>query len=229
MAKTVSKKTLSVIIAAAGYSVRMRAQTPKVLLTLAGKPVLTHSVETFSALDEVREIVVAAPAELAAKFRKLLRPYEKVSVVTGGGLRLESVARAAARLSKRAAFTAVHDGARPLVTAALIRRVLAKAVKTGAAVPALTPAETVKQADSKGRVRQTLDRSRLHLVQTPQIFEKNLFFKALAFAKKTKKEYTDDAAMVEALGHTVHVVKGDRRNIKITYPDDLKLAGILIG
>ncbi len=181
------KGTLGVIIAAGGSSVRMGSDDPKVLIQLGGKPILAWSLEIFNSMDETKEIVVAALPAKIQEFERVAAPFKKVRVTGGGASRMESVARGAKRLSEGLDFIAVHDGARPLITSELVRVVLESAAEAGAAAPALTPAETVKQADGQGRILKTIDRGLLRLVQTPQIFQAELFKEALAAAGVEKR------------------------------------------
>lgn len=219
---------LGVIIAAAGESRRMKSDTPKVLMDLAGMPVLAHSMDVFSGIEEVERVVISAPPSLATLFRKLARGEKDIRVVKGGRLRQESVERALAKMGRGVDYVAIHDGARPLVTRGLVRRVLKKAIKTGAAIPAVEPNETVKKKGPRGTVAGTADRRRLLLAQTPQIFEAELYREALKRARATGGEFTDDASMVEALGYGVWTVKGDYRNLKITRPEDMRMALALL-
>jgi 2-C-methyl-D-erythritol 4-phosphate cytidylyltransferase len=220
---------VGVIIAAAGASKRMGTSASKVLLPLAGKPVLAHSLETFSSIEEITSIIVAAPKRFLGQFRAISRDFPHVKVTAGGATRIESVSKAASLLPDNIAFIAVHDGARPFFTPALFRRVLRKAAKTGAAAPGIAPSDTVKQIDETGDVLATLKRENVALVQTPQIFRAELFNEALTEAFKSGGVYTDDLAMIEAVGGIPLIVPGDRRNIKITFPEDISIAELIIG
>ena len=212
---------VSAIIAAGGRGLRFGGSSPKQLLTLGGRPILARSVDAFVACDVISEIVVALPADLAAAPPSYLEQRGKpVTVVSGGDERRTSVANAFARISERAEIVVIHDAARPLVSADLIRRTVAAASETGAAIAALRAHDTVKQTDGAGAITATLPRERIYLAQTPQAFRVPVLRDALRLAG----EATDEAMLAERAGHTVRVVDGDPRNLKITTPDDLTMA-----
>ena len=212
---------VSAIIAAGGRGLRFGGSSPKQLLTLGGRPILAMSVDAFVACDVISEIVVALPAAMAAAPPSYLEQRGKpVTVVSGGDERRASVANAFARVSERAEIVVIHDAARPLVTADLIRRTVAAASETGAAIAALRAHDTVKQTNGAGAITATLPRERIYLAQTPQAFRVPVLRDALRLVG----EATDEAMLAERAGHTVHVVDGDPRNLKITTPDDLTMA-----
>jgi 2-C-methyl-D-erythritol 4-phosphate cytidylyltransferase / 2-C-methyl-D-erythritol 2,4-cyclodiphosphate synthase len=212
---------VSAIIAAGGRGLRFGGSSPKQLLTLGGRPILARSVDAFVACDVISEIVVALPADLAAAPPSYLEHRGKpVTVVSGGDQRRASVANAFARVSERAEIVVIHDAARPLVSADLIRRTVAAASETGAAIAALRAQDTVKQTNSEGAITATLPRERIYLAQTPQAFRVPVLRDALRLVG----EATDEAMLAERAGHTVRVVDGDPRNLKITTPDDLTMA-----
>jgi 2-C-methyl-D-erythritol 4-phosphate cytidylyltransferase/2-C-methyl-D-erythritol 2,4-cyclodiphosphate synthase len=212
---------VSAIIAAGGRGLRFGGSSPKQLLTLGGRPILARSVDAFVACDAISEIVVALPADLAAAPPSYLEQRGKpVTVVSGGDERRTSVANAFACISDRAEIVVIHDAARPLVSADLIRRTVAAASETGAAIAALRAHDTVKQTDGAGAITATLPRERIYLAQTPQAFRVPVLRDALRLAG----EATDEAMLAERAGHTVRVVDGDPRNLKITTPDDLMMA-----
>nr|WP_173812735.1 2-C-methyl-D-erythritol 4-phosphate cytidylyltransferase [Dendrosporobacter quercicolus]NSL47939.1 2-C-methyl-D-erythritol 4-phosphate cytidylyltransferase [Dendrosporobacter quercicolus DSM 1736]SDM66584.1 2-C-methyl-D-erythritol 2,4-cyclodiphosphate synthase [Dendrosporobacter quercicolus] len=218
---------VSVIIAAAGQGKRMGAGVNKVLLPLAGKPVLLHCIETFSRCPQIDElIIVAAPEELAAVERLLggcqgLKPYKLVS---GGSERQYSVANALQAVAAGTQVVLVHDGARPLVEAGLIAAVIQAAGRHGAAIAAVPVKNTIKAVDKDGFVSATLPRHSLWAVQTPQAFRCAVLRQAYEYAAKAGLLATDDAALVEQLGVRVKVVDGAYDNVKITTPEDLRLA-----
>lgn len=156
--------------------------------------------------------------------RELLRADGEQSerVVAGGATRQASVAAALAELSPDVELVAVHDGARPFVSEELISRCLEAAAARGAAVAAVPATDTVKSVDPDGVVVDTLDRGRLWFVQTPQVFRRKLLLSAYESAAQAGVEATDDAALVERLGHEVVVVAGKPDNIKITWPSDVR-------
>jgi 2-C-methyl-D-erythritol 4-phosphate cytidylyltransferase/2-C-methyl-D-erythritol 2,4-cyclodiphosphate synthase len=175
----------------------------------------------------VEEIVlVVAPEDVEQARRVCLRPGgpKTEKVVGGGSDRQASVRNALAEVDANADLVLVHDGARPLATAALFRRCIEAAAAHGAAVAAVPCSDTVKEVDGEGRVLATLDRSRLWLVQTPQVFRHSLLVQAHEAAVREGVTGTDDASLVERLGYVVRVVLGDPRNIKITWPEDITWA-----
>ena len=212
---------VSAIIAAGGRGLRFGGDSPKQLLTLGGRPILARSVDAFVACDVISEIVVAVPADLAsAPPPYLLERGKPVTIVTGGTERRSSVANAFSRVSDRAEVVVIHDAARPLVSDDLIRRTVAAATDTGAAIAALRAHDTVKQTNGEGAITATLPRERIYLAQTPQAFRVPVLRDALRLGG----EATDEAMLAELAGHTVRVVDGDPRNLKITTPDDLTMA-----
>ncbi len=217
---------IGAVIVAAGGGTRM-AGVDKLFAPLAGRPLLAHTLDAFARCPAIDCLVlVLAPANLN-RGRVLLEecaPGRRWQACAGGPRRQDSV-----RLGLEALGTvdwvAVHDGARPLVTPDLILRALETARDTGAAVPAVPLAETVKEAGPDGLVVRTLDRSRLYAVQTPQVYRRDLL---LRVHREVTADVTDDAAMLEALAIAVKLFPGDRANIKITTPEDLRLAEALL-
>jgi 2-C-methyl-D-erythritol 4-phosphate cytidylyltransferase/2-C-methyl-D-erythritol 2,4-cyclodiphosphate synthase len=174
---------------------------------------------------DVDEIVVALPAFLAADPPVYLRSRTKpVLIVDGGERRQDSVRQAFERVGRNAEVVVIHDAARPLVTDSLIRRTIDAAFDAGAAIAALRASDTVKRADSAGRVTETLPRDQIYLAQTPQAFRVDVLRHALTI----RADATDEAALAEQAGHPVQLVDGDPRNVKITTPDDLALAETLL-
>jgi 2-C-methyl-D-erythritol 4-phosphate cytidylyltransferase len=214
------------LIVAAGRGERLGSDRPKALVSLGGKPMLSWSVETLQGLEGVERIVVALPAEA------LDAAPEGTIPVAGGAARSQSV-RAALRASGGGDPVIVHDAARPLASRELFERALAELEQSGAeAVIAATPvSDTIKEVEADGRtVRQTLERSRLWAVQTPQVFRRAALERALSeVSEEVLSAATDDAWLVERLGGKVHVVDAGPRNMKITTPTDLRLAELLLG
>ena len=147
-----------------------------------------------------------------------------VQVADGGAERFESVANALALVKPEADFVAVHDAVRPCVTEELIQSVFTKAQTSGAAILASPVSETVKEVDGQRQVRSTVSRQGLWAAQTPQVFRRDWLIEAYARRAELGKDITDDAQLVEALGHAVHVVEGSPLNLKITTKADLALA-----
>ena len=197
----------------------------KLLAPLAGRPVLAHSVAAFAEHPKVDTVVVVVSEANQADVEAMLEDVApNARVVLGGARRRDSV-RAGLGVLPRCEFVLVHDGARLLVTAAMIDAVLAGAAEKDAAICAIPVADTVKQVDNYGFSRRTMDRDGLMLAQTPQAFRLELLLRAhAAYAE----DVTDDAMLVERLGLPVRIVAGSPRNLKVTTPDDLVLAEALL-
>jgi 2-C-methyl-D-erythritol 4-phosphate cytidylyltransferase/2-C-methyl-D-erythritol 2,4-cyclodiphosphate synthase len=219
---------VTAIIAAGGRGARFGGDRPKQLLTLAGRPILQRSVEAFLQSDRITDLVVALPPDLAADPPAYLRGAAKpIAIVDGGSRRQDSVANAFARASQRADIVAVHDAARPLVTAEVIARTIDAAAAHGAAIAALPATDTVKRGDARRVIVGTLPRAEIYLAQTPQTFRTAVLRDALTLAGG--EEATDEAMLAERAGHPVTLVDGDTRNFKITTADDLAAAERLLG
>ena len=217
------------LIVAAGSGERLGADRPKALVGLAGRPLVQWSIDALRCVASIAEIVVAMPPGAAAP--------AGVTVVAGGAARSQSV-----RLALQAAgagdgaggseLVLVHDAARPLLTGALAERVIAALGDDGeadAAIAAVPVTDTVKRVDAGQRVAETLDRSRLWSVQTPQVFRRAALERALDAPAETLAQATDDAWLIERGGGRVIVVRGDVQNLKVTTPLDLRVAELLLG
>jgi len=215
------------VIVAAGNASRMGG-IDKVMADLGGEPVITRTVRMFEACDAIREIVVVTREDLIVPVMSLCAGFAKVkAVVAGGADRMESVYNGMRALSAKVGLVAVHDGARPLVTNAVIDRTVRAAHAYGAAAPGIPVKDTVKVVQG-GVVKETPDRSRLQAIQTPQVFDVHLLKGALKKAKEENAAITDDCSAVERMGMSVKIVEGDERNIKITTPMDLKIAALFL-
>ena len=215
------------VIVAAGTASRMGG-IDKVMAPLCGEPMIVHTVRAFQACDAIREIVVVTRQDLVVPIMDLCHGFDKVhSVITGGDSRQASVAMGIAALSSKTRLVAVHDGARPLVSAQLIDRTVRAADAFGAAAPAIPVKDTVKEVKG-GLVSRTPERDTLKAAQTPQVFDIDLLKVALAKAQKEGAAVTDDCSAVERMGMSVRIVEGDERNIKVTTPMDLMVAQLLM-
>ena len=197
---------------------------------LDGVPVLAWTLRALNEAELVDEIVVAVREEDLLPTGDLCKIYgisKPVKIVRGGDTRLDSVLAASLECREDAAFLAVHDGARPLASPALIDRTIALARRTNAAAPAVPVKDTVKLVRD-GVVVSTPPREDLRAVQTPQVFEASLLRAALQAARDAGGAVTDDCAAVERLGKEVHLTEGDYENIKITTPEDLLLAAEIL-
>jgi 2-C-methyl-D-erythritol 4-phosphate cytidylyltransferase len=224
--------TVAAVVPAAGRGERLGPGGPKALRQLAGTPMLVHSVRGLLLARLVDLVVVAAPPGGEAEVQAVLDTYDvskEVRVVTGGSTRQESVRRALDALPIEVDIVLVHDAARPLTPSELADAVVAK-VRAGAdaVVPGLPVADTIKRVNSDGTVQETLRRSELVAVQTPQGFVRQLLAKAHDAAIIDGHGATDDAGLVERVGVTVTVVAGSEEAFKVTRPADLKLAEALL-
>ena len=215
------------VIVAAGNASRMGG-IDKVMAELGGETVIARTVRMFAQCDAIREIVIVTREDLIAPVMDLCAGFPKVkAVVAGGADRVESVCNGLRALSAKVGLVAVHDGARPLVTNAVIDRTVRAAHTYGAAAPGVPVKDTVKVVQG-GVVKETPDRSRLQAVQTPQVFDIQLLKTALKKATEEKAVITDDCSAVERMGMSVKMVEGDERNIKITTPLDLRIAALFL-
>jgi 2-C-methyl-D-erythritol 4-phosphate cytidylyltransferase/2-C-methyl-D-erythritol 2,4-cyclodiphosphate synthase len=216
------------IVVAAGRSERM-AGLDKVLTPVAGRPVLLHSLLALQRCDAVDDVVVVTRAELEERVDALARSAgcTKVRfVVRGGETRCESSRHGLGALAKDVEVVLVHDAARPLASPSLIARVAAAAAAAGAAIPALPPVGTIKREEN-GACAGTVDRATLREAQTPQGFRRGILAKAFAAAARDGFAGTDEASLVERTGAPVAIVAGERRNVKITVPEDLAVVEAL--
>ncbi len=217
---------LAVVIPAGGVGTRFGRSTPKQFMRFGATPILVATVRHFTAHPAVRGIVVAAPEAYVARTRRILAPIARrapLVVVAGGRTRQDSVWLALQAAPDDAQIVVVHDGVRPLITRQLIDAVVAAADVCGASICALPVTETVKRVRGD-LVESTLDRSELYEVQTPQAFRADLLREAHEKARRDGVIGTDDAMLVERLGHPVRVVPGLPENVKITTPEDLRRA-----
>ena len=223
-----SRVSVGVVVAAAGSGTRL-GRGSKALVRLNGRTTLARAVQLFLGLDEVSRIVVVGPPsrlETAEQEVAALHPTKPVTVRAGGDSRQASVRAGIAALGD-CDYVLVHDAARPLATPALVRRVLAAAMESGAAFPAITPRDAVKRVEGN-RLIESLDRSRVVLAQTPQGFAYALLARAHREAADAGLVGDDDAQLVAATGHAVTVVEGEQANIKLTTPEDFGVVEALI-
>ena len=223
---------LRVVIAAAGKGSRMGSTTNKQYMLLKGTPVLSYSLDFFEKLPVVSQIVVVCARdeveyceeEIVKRFK-----YNKVAaVVPGGQERQDSVWAGLQQLGADTELVAVHDGARPLLSAEVLTRLLAEAQEWGAAIPGIVSRDTVKLGDRDGFVRQTLDRTSVYAIQTPQVFNYTELVTAYREAREEDFLGTDDASLFERYIGRVKIVPGDFNNIKITTPQDMIVAEALV-
>ena len=221
------RKTCAAVIVAAGSATRMQG-IDKMLVPLAGVPVVLRSVRALAASDCIDSLVLVTRAELMETLRTLCAEVSKpVTIVVGGASRPESVLAGLAALPEGTELAAIHDGARPLVTQAVIAEAVEAAGRCGAAAPAVPVHDTIKQAEN-GLVRATPERKTLFAVQTPQVFDVKLLKTVLRAAMERGIALTDDCSAVEAAGKPVVLTQGCEENLKITTPVDLTLAEAIL-
>jgi 2-C-methyl-D-erythritol 4-phosphate cytidylyltransferase len=214
------------IIAAGGKGTRFQSTTSKQLLPLMGRTVLAWTLQSFLKSKEIDEIILAYPQdEPESEYRKILEQENapKIQLVKGGDTRYRSVRNAFEKITnaKREDLVLVHDAARPVLPIALLKSLIETAAKKAAVIPVVPMKETVKEVTEHQIVR-TVPRENLFLAQTPQVFQHWILETAYR-ANHESAHITDEAILVEKAGFYVSVIKGDRRNIKITEPADLEL------
>ena len=220
------------IVVAAGRGTRLGGDRPKQFLEVGGVPIVIHALKQFERSAAINQIVTVLPAEETAGFSSLAQKFglSKLSrVVSGGATRAQSVLRGLQAIDQ-AEFVAVHDGARPFVTAAEIERVMEAARMSGAAVLVAPVADTIKELEGN-RIVRTVPRANLRRALTPQCFRYDILkraYQALEELEAAGVEVTDDSFLVERLGVEIVAVEGSARNIKITREEDLLLAEVLL-
>lgn len=219
----------ALILPAAGQSSRFGdARRKKPFIELKGRPIWVRSVEVFANRDDVvQTLIVIAPEDIdffKEKFQANLA-FMSIEIVPGGHQRADSVKNALARVKADIDFVAVHDAARPLVVKPWIDKIFAAAEKSGAAIPAVPISSTIKRVEN-GRIVETVPRTGLWAAQTPQVFRRQLLLDA--YARWDGSEATDEAQLVERLGHPITVVEGSPLNVKITTQEDFRMAESLL-
>ena len=214
------------VILAAGNGTRMKTKDSKLLLKINGKTVLERSVNAFLNISDIDEVIVVAREKDIPAFSDILTD-ERVSFVVGGDTRQQSVMNAVDVIDD-CELIIIHDGARPLIKSEDIENTIRAAKENKAAAVGVFVKDTVKVVDKNGFVVSTPDRSTLFAVQTPQIFDFELYRKAAQNAREKGLDFTDDCQLVESFNQKVKTVVGSYSNIKITTPDDIVLAENLL-
>ena len=218
---------VSAIIAAGGSSTRLGGDVTKQMMTICGLPVIVHTLLAFENCPRISEIVVVAKEDEVDRYADFAREHgiTKFKVaVKGGSTRQESVLNGFNATNEKADFVAIHDGARCLITPEEIDKVLLAAYKYGAATASVSAFDTVKLADSKGFISETVDRTKVRLAQTPQVFGRTLYCAAAYTAREEGFEATDDCMLCERIDRKIKLVECSRENIKITTARDIKTA-----
>lgn len=214
------------LIVAGGKGLRMGSELPKQFLPIGGKPVLMHTLEAFYRFDSAIDLILVLPEEQQGYWKQLCEKHRftiRHLIVNGGETRFHSVRNGLALVSG-GGLVGVHDGVRPFVSQEVIRRCYDRAATEKAVIPVVDVVDTVRQVTESGS--RTVNRDDYKLVQTPQVFDADLLRRA--YAQDFKPFFTDDASVVEAMGVPVDLVEGNRENIKITTPFDLKIATALV-
>ena len=218
-----------VIVVAAGSSQRMNG-IDKQLVPLKAVPVIVRTLKAFENSSFISKIIVVTRSESILSIEQLCEKYmisKLSSVVSGGQDRHESVLKGLERLDVADSKVLVHDGARPLVTSEMIKNCVLALEGSDCAICAVKINDTVKKAEESGFITATVDRQGLYYAQTPQGFDVALYKKASA-AAQNRNIFTDDASVMESAGHKVKIIEGSPYNIKITTPQDIKLAEIFL-
>lgn len=214
-----------VIVVAGGKGLRMGGDIPKQFLLVKGKPVLMRTLEAFHACDAQLELILVLPADQQAYWKELCSTCHFTlphRIADGGETRFHSVRNGLALVDEEG-LVGVHDGVRPFVSQEVIRNCYREAAQKEAVIPVVEVVETLRRLEESGS--ETVPRSSYRLVQTPQVFTVSLLKQA--YAQPYSPMFTDDASVVEAAGHAVHLIPGNRENIKLTTPFDLKVAEVL--
>ena len=217
-----------IIVVAGGKGLRMGGDIPKQFIPVKGKPVLMRTLEAFYAYDKCINIILVLPVDQQDYWKYLCAEYGFTlphRIANGGETRFHSVKNGLALVDDRNSVVGVHDGVRPFVSQEVIAACYAAAEEKQAVIPVIDVVETVRHLLPEGG-SETVSRNDYKLVQTPQVFTLELLKRA--YAQDYKPFFTDDASVVEALGQPVHLVSGNRENIKLTTPFDLKVAESLI-
>jgi 2-C-methyl-D-erythritol 4-phosphate cytidylyltransferase len=215
-----------VIILAGGFGTRMHAYIPKQFLNINGNPILFYTIKCFDNYLKGIPIIIVLPEPFIEYWKSITKKYDfqiPHQVTLGGNARFHSV-KSGLELIDEPGLVAIHDGVRPLVSKETLNRVFNKAEQDGNAVPAIAVTETlrlIKQDQS-----ESINRENYRMIQTPQCFHSELLKRA--YEQDYKDTFTDDASVVETLGIKINLVEGNRENIKITHPGDLKFAEALL-
>ena len=215
------------VIVAGGKGARMGSDVPKQFLPLLGIPLMCHAVQAFAAAIPGINIILVLPSDQLGSAQTVLRSYIgniKVATVSGGETRYHSVANGL-KLINDDGIVFVHDGARPLISEELIIRCYRQTIEKGNAIPAIPAIESMRLLDVSGSSK-SLNRDQLRVVQTPQTFRTNIILPA--FKLPYQSSFTDEASVVEAAGHEIHLIEGRTDNIKVTRAEDMVVAEALL-
>jgi 2-C-methyl-D-erythritol 4-phosphate cytidylyltransferase len=228
--KSLTAKGRAVILAS-GSGSRINRETPKQFLKLSGYPMIIHTLKPFEKCSKIDELIIVTLSDYIDKTWEFVNRYGLTKVkkiIQGGKTRQESSKNGIDACGDDTKFVLIHDAVRPFVTSNLLNKLIKALNKYEAVVPVIPSADTIIETDRKGFINNIPDRSKLWRVQTPQAFSYPLIKEAHARALKDGiKNSTDDSSLVLRIGHPVYTIKGDEKNIKITYPTDFDIAGKL--
>jgi 2-C-methyl-D-erythritol 4-phosphate cytidylyltransferase len=214
------------VVVAAGRGYRLGGPVPKQFLSVGGHTVLGHTLRALLNHPQVEGAVITLPRGYQKVTREILARTgitKPVRLRIGGAERAESVRLGLEAVPAAVGYVMIHDGVRPCVDSALINRLLAAVGTAGAVIPGVPVTDSLKEITPKGYVRRTVDRSRIWAAQTPQVFSRSLLEEAYRRAGPAASQYTDCSGLVAQAGNRVRIVDGDRDNLKVTHPRDLKL------
>ena len=216
-----------VVIVAGGKGERMGANVPKQFLELQGTPILMHTINNFYKFNKDFIIRLVLPKSQVELWKDLCKKHNfnlPIEIYEGGDNRFQSVTNGIVNLPA-SSLVGIHDGVRPLVSHTTINNCYFAAEQFGAAIPVISPVESIRYRDKEES--KPVDRSKYVLIQTPQVFKSEILTEA--YNTEYQEWFTDDASVVEHAGHKIHLIEGNRENIKITSPIDLKIGEALMG
>lgn len=229
--KAPKPRVTTAVIVAGGSSTRMGEGLSKQWLTVGGLPVIARTLLAFERAKTITDIVLVVKADEIDRYRHIAEQYglkKPLRIVTGGDTRQQSAKKGFLACADKADFVAIHDGARCLVTPEEIDRVCSTAYLTGAAIAATRVHDTVKLATDNGYIEKTVDRDKVWLAQTPQVFKTALYHAATAVAEKDGISVTDDSSLAEHIEHPVRLVECSQQNLKLTTPEDILRAEAIL-
>ena len=221
-------KFTSAVILAAGNGTRFGGKVKKQYVEILGTPAINRTISAFEECDLIDEIILVGDKEALSEVIEGCDFKKITMIVEGGETRQESALLGFDSVSEKSKFVAIHDAARCLVTSEIIEATVKEAYKYRAAAAAHKSEDTVKIADKNGIIEETTDRDKIWLVQTPQVFQNDVYRSAAYMAKKDEAVVTDDCMLCERLGFEVKLVEAGRENIKLTGPDDLMLCEAIL-
>ncbi len=214
------------VIVAGGKGVRMGSAVPKQFLPLNGQPILYHTIKAFADAYADIQLVLVLPQDQLSYAQMVLQSFPEridITIVAGGETRYHSVQNGL-KVVDRESIVFVHDGVRPLVTPQLIQRCYEMALERGSAIPSIPVTDSMRILEDDDS--RPVDREQMRIIQTPQTFRGEVILPA--FELEWQSSFTDEATVVEAYGDVVHLVEGERSNIKVTTPEDMIVAEALL-